>query len=33
MIRSHVGVSAKSPDDAIAAEGPRHPVFELTRVR
>jgi deazaflavin-dependent oxidoreductase (nitroreductase family) len=33
FVRRYVNVTAKSPDDAIAAEADRHPVFELTRVR
>ena len=30
FVRRHFGVKAKSSDDAIAAEAPRHPTFELT---
>ena len=33
FVRRYVDVTARSPDDAIAAEAPRHPVFELTPVR
>ncbi len=32
FVRRHVRVTATSSDDAIAAEAPRHPVFELTPV-
>lgn len=33
FVRRHFAVSARSTDDAIAAEADRHPVFELTPVR
>ncbi len=33
FVRRYVNITAKSPDDAIAAEADRHPVFELTPVR
>ncbi len=33
FVRRHFDVDAKSPDDAIAAEADRHPVFELARVQ
>ena len=33
FVRSHVHVTARSPDHAIAAEAHRHPVFELTPIR
>jgi deazaflavin-dependent oxidoreductase (nitroreductase family) len=33
FVRGHIVVTAKSPDDAIAAEADRHPVFQLTPVR
>jgi deazaflavin-dependent oxidoreductase (nitroreductase family) len=33
FVRRHVDVTAKSTDDAIAAEAHRHPVFELTPIR
>jgi len=33
FVRGHIGVTATSPDEAIAAEVDRHPVFALTQVR
>lgn len=33
FVRRYVDVTADSPDDAIAAEAGRHPVFELTPTR
>ncbi|HEX8803555.1 MAG TPA: nitroreductase family deazaflavin-dependent oxidoreductase, partial [Acidimicrobiales bacterium] len=33
FVRRYVDVTARSSDDEIAAEAPRHPVFELTPVR
>lgn len=32
FVRGHIGVKADSPDDAIAAEAGRRPVFELTPI-
>jgi len=32
FVRRSVGITAKSPDHAIAAEAGRHPVFELTPI-